>query len=172
MEVSEDKRGIGYAIGLLVKGTEVIRLIDLDDQSEQQVSDMKASGVKVLSRRNLESYLFDNDVLRMLAESVGESGKVEKLLDKKKSILESRPDDRPDDLKPASGQIYVACKQILNIAQPGNDAKTFMARHPSSARKARNRYLPKLKDRHFRDRLVEPIIFSSIPLVAIPALSE
>ena len=36
------------------------------------------------------------------------------------------PADPPDDLKPASGQIYLACKQTLSLAQPGNDAKTFM----------------------------------------------
>jgi hypothetical protein len=103
-----------------------VRLIDLDDQSSEQVADVKMGGVRILSRRNLESYLFDDEVLGRLATSVGKVDKVRELLTKKRSILESRPDDPLDDLKPASGEIYLACKQILSLTQPGNDAKTFM----------------------------------------------
>ena len=35
-------------------------------------------------------------------------------------------DGPQDDLKPASGQIYLACKNTLGLTQCGNDAKTFM----------------------------------------------
>ena len=125
-DIANDRRGIAYATGLLIKGAEVVRLIDRDDQSAEQVADVKVGGIKVLSRRNLESYLFDDEVLRRIARSVGEYDKVAELLAKKKIIRESRPDDPPDDLKPSSGQIYLACKQILGLTQPGNDAKTFM----------------------------------------------
>ena len=125
-EVADDKRGIGYAIGLLIKGAEVLRLIDRDDQSPEEVSDMNARGVRVLSRRNLESFLFDDEVLCHLGNSLGKSDKVQELLGKKMSIRESRPDDRPDDLKPASGQIYLACKDVLALAQPGDNVKTFL----------------------------------------------
>ena len=52
--------------------------------------------------------------------------KIRELLDKKAEIVDARVDDAPDDLKPASGEIYVACKQILGLAAPGNNAKTFM----------------------------------------------
>ena len=31
-----------------------------------------------------------------------------------------------DDLKPASGEIYNACKAFLNLTNPGNNARTFM----------------------------------------------
>ena len=126
LEVADDRRGIGYAIGLLIKGAEVVRLIDRDDQSDQQVAEAKAGGVKVLSRRNLESYLFDGEVLGSLATSVGKADKVGELLAEKKSIQVSRSDIPPDDLKPSSGQIYNACKQTLSLTQVGNDAKTFM----------------------------------------------
>ena len=126
LEVADDRRGIRYAIGLLIKGAEVVRLIDRDDQSDQQVAEAKAGGVKVLSRRNLESYLFDDEVLGRLATSVGKGNQVGELLAEKKSIQASRSDTPPDDLKPSSGQIYNACKQTLSLTQVGNDAKTFM----------------------------------------------
>ena len=125
-DVADDKRGIAYAIGLLIKGSEVVKLIDRDDQSDQQVADMMEGRVRVLSRRNLESYLFDDEVLERLAKSVGKDDKGAELSAKKKSIRKSRPDDPPDDLKPSSGQIYLACKQILGLTQPGNHTKIFM----------------------------------------------
>ena len=125
-EVTEDKRGIAYALGVLTQGTEVIRLIDLDDHSPQQVADLNKSGVRVLSRRNLESYLFSDEVLAALAVRVGKPGEIGELLAEKQSIQDARTYGRPDDLKPSSGQIYLACKQILGLVQPGEDAKTFM----------------------------------------------
>ena len=111
---------------MLTRGTEVIKLIDLDDRSPQQVADLNKSGVRVLSRRNLESYLFSDEVLAALAGWVGKPGEIGKLLAEKQSIRDARTCDRPDDLKPSSGQIYLACKQILDLVQPGEDAKAFM----------------------------------------------
>ena len=126
LDVASDKRGIGYAISLLIEKAEVIRLIDLDDQSNEEVSESNSRGVRVLSRRNLESYLFSDEVLRTLAESVGRSDKAEELLREKQSIRDSMPENPPDDLKPLSGKIYNACKSTLGLAQSGNNAKTFM----------------------------------------------
>ena len=124
--VAADRRGIGYAVGLLIKGAEVIRLIDLDDQSAEEVVELNSQGVRVLSKRNLESYLFSDEVLRKLANSVNRDDKVDELLTKKESIRNSRPHDPPDDLKPASGEIYNACKSVLGLTQSGNNAWTFM----------------------------------------------
>ena len=125
-EVAEDRRGIAYALGILVHGTEVLKLIDRDARSDDEVADLRKSGVQVLSRRNLESYLLDDEVLQALALSVGRAGDAEALLAAKKDIRAKRSDDAPDDLKPASGEIYLACKNTLDLANPGNDAKTFM----------------------------------------------
>ena len=125
-EVAEDKRGLAYALGLLVQGLKVVRLIDRDDQSDEEVADLKKNRVRVLSRRNIESYLFDDEVLRELAISKGGRDKTEELLAEKQRICTEKANIPPDNLKPASGQIYLACKNILSLSQCGNDAKTFM----------------------------------------------
>ena len=125
-EVAVDQRGIAYALGILARGAEVLRLIDRDARSGDEVADLKKSGVRVLSRRNLESYLFDDEVLEALALSVGGDEDAAALLAAKKGIRAARLGDAPDDLKPASGEIYLACKNTLALAAPGNDAKTFM----------------------------------------------
>ena len=126
LEVAEDRRGIAYALGLLLQGSVVVKLIDRDDQSPEEVADLTKNGTRVLSRRNLESYLFDDEILSELARSAGYACKVETLLLQKQSILAARPDDPQDDLKPASGHIYLTCKNMLGLTRCGNNAKTFM----------------------------------------------
>ena len=125
-EVASDKRGIAFALGILTQGSEVVKLIDRDSSSPEEIADLKRDGVRVLSRRNLESYFFDDEVLSVLAFSVGKADKIDDLLAEKKRILDNRTGDAPDDLKPASGEIYLACKSVLELTNPGNDAKIFM----------------------------------------------
>ena len=125
-EVAGDRRGIAYALGVLTQGTQIVRLIDRDSSSPDEVAEFMREGVRVLSYRNLESYLFDDEVLRALTDSVGKTDKADDLLAKKQRILNQRSGDAPDDLKPASGDIYNACKSVLELANPGNNAKTFM----------------------------------------------
>ena len=126
-EVLGDRHGLAQALLSLVDGLEVVRLIDRDDRTDTTIADLSKNGVRVLARRNLESYLFDDDVLRVLTESVGQGEKAEELIEKKREIRAAITNGASDDLKPASGQIYVACKNILTFSsQPGNDTKEFM----------------------------------------------
>ena len=125
-EVAGDQRGIAYALGVLTQGSEVIKLIDRDSQSPEEAAELRKGGVRVLSRRNLESYLFHDETLQALALSTEKTEKADELIAEKKRILEERTGDAPDDLKPASGQIYNACKSVLQLANPGNNTRTFM----------------------------------------------
>ena len=125
-DVSGDRLGLAEALNSLIDGMRVVRLIDRDDRSDNQIADEAPQGVRVLSRRNLESYLFDDEVLKALAVSVCKKDMADTLLAKKKSIRDARPDDPPDDLKPASGELYIMCKRILVLTQCGNDTKAFM----------------------------------------------
>ena len=125
-QILGDKRGLAEALPLLIGGLEVVRLIDRDDRTDLKISELRKDGVRVLSRRNLESYLFDDEVLKALATSVGKADKAQELLTKKESIRAARTGDAKDDLKPASGEIYVACKRILDLTQCGNTTEEFM----------------------------------------------
>ena len=125
-EVLGDKHELAQALLSIVDGLEVVRLIDRDDRTEGRIAELRKDGVRVLSRRNLESYLFDDEVLRALAESVGKADKTEELLTEKERIRSARTDNAKDDLKPASGDIYVACKKLLDLTQCGNTTEEFM----------------------------------------------
>ena len=59
-QIIGDKRGLAEALDRLIDAMEVVRLVDLDDRSPEQVQEVKSKGIRVLSKRNLESYLFDN----------------------------------------------------------------------------------------------------------------
>lgn len=126
-EIIGDKRDISYLLGVLTQGVKVVKLIDRDDRSTEEVSELRKKGTQVLSRRNLESYLFDDEVLRALAVSENKENKTDALLERKKNIVSKRVNRcAPDNLKPVSDKIYDACKEILDITQRGNDAKAFM----------------------------------------------
>ena len=125
-QIIGDQRGLAETLRLLISGLEVIRLIDRDDRSNGEVTQLDRNGVRVLSRRNLETYLFSDEVLTALAESTNNTDKVNELLTAKRSIMNDQTLDDPNNLKPASGLIYNACKSILHLTNPGNDTKAFM----------------------------------------------
>jgi hypothetical protein len=129
VEVQHDRVELGRTIQTLVSGTVVIRLIDRDMRSPQEVSDAQASGIRVLRRRHLESYLLDDDVLRTLAESVGKAHLgTEVLAAKADAIANSvaRGNDT-DDLKSAAGELYTKARQLLGLTGAGNTTESFLA---------------------------------------------
>lgn len=125
-EIAGDKRGLAEALLSLIDGLEVVRLIDRDSRSRNEIIELQKKGIRVLSLRNLESYLFDDEVLQALASSVNKEDKTDELLAAKSKILDDRDEVPSDDLKPVSGEIYLACKSMLDLTQCGNDTKTFM----------------------------------------------
>lgn len=82
-QVLSDHFVLVNALENLVEGIEIIRIIDRDDRSDQGIKDLKAQGFRVLGRRNLESYLYDDEVLCELAKSVDQSDSADKLISKK-----------------------------------------------------------------------------------------
>lgn len=123
-EVESDTLSVMAIIEDIVPGIRVTRLIDRDDRSEQEVDDKAGRGIRVLSWRNLETCLFDDEVLTALAEQEGQTEKAKEILSKKQDLCNKR--GALDDLKLVSGELYVACKNILGLTQCGNDAKAFM----------------------------------------------
>ncbi len=125
-QIVRDQRGLAEALKLLIGGLDVVRLLDRDDRTDNEIAELAKQGVRVLSRRNLESYLFDDEVLKALAASVDKEGMAGPLLNEKRNICDARSDNPADDLKPASGELYNMCKNILGITQRGNNTKAFM----------------------------------------------
>jgi len=113
-DVTTDRLGLGEALRSLVNGLEIKRLIDRDDKSNSEIEEDARRDVQVLSRRNLESYLFDDEVLRALAGSVDKEDKIEELLAEKQMLLSTSPGSS-DNLKPVRGPIYINCKSLYQV---------------------------------------------------------
>lgn len=92
-----------------------------------EVQQLKDVGVKVLSRRHIECYLFDNDVLQALCDSVQRGEVGPELIAAKQSALQAsiqRGND-PDDLKSIAGEVFNEARRLLNLSQPGSNSEAF-----------------------------------------------
>jgi hypothetical protein len=128
-DVSQDRVELGRTIQTLVSGTRVIRVVDRDLRSSHEIQDLRASGIRVLNRRHLESYLLDDEVLRALCTSACKPEKISKVLaarDKTLADSVGRGNDS-DDMKSAAGEFYVACRQILALTGAGSTTEAFLA---------------------------------------------
>lgn len=124
----ENKTAIMDFIKKLSPSSNIIRVIDRDDRSEEEIDDLTADGIKVLTRRHLESYLLDDEVLKKWCCSVGQADKVTELLQiKKKAMEESHKRGNPeDDVKSASNDICTRGKKLLGLTKCGNNGDMIM----------------------------------------------
>jgi predicted ATPase len=128
-DVESDKLALIEAMQTLVSGTRVRRLRDRDDMSEAEVAEKSESGIAVLNRRNIESYLFDDEVIRALAAVHGRSEIAESLIQFKNEEMQkaAKTRGRPvDDVKASAGPIMSELKRQLSLTQCGNTVKEFM----------------------------------------------
>ncbi|PXW60397.1 hypothetical protein C7450_104453 [Chelatococcus asaccharovorans] len=72
-QVSGDFFGLAAALPKVASGMIVTRLIDRDDHAPGDVTSYEEQGIKVLCRRHIEAYLYDDEILTALCESVGKS---------------------------------------------------------------------------------------------------
>lgn len=128
LDVESDRLQFGQSIQTLLPGTKVIRVVDRDDKSPQEIGELQAVGVKVLSKRQLESYLFDDEIIAKLCTSPERATDIPKALQAKTQALadsQSRG-NAPDDIKSAAGQIYTELKKLLTLTGCGDNTEAFL----------------------------------------------
>ena len=127
-DVTANKIDIITALKTLTKGVDFIKVIDRDDRSEQEIGELKKQGVKVLNYRDIESYLLDDEIIEKLCTTSEKKEKLSEAIELKKkamasSVLRGNP---TNDLKSASGEIYVGLKKLLSLTNCGNSTETFL----------------------------------------------
>ena len=115
-------------ISNILKASTILKFIDRDDKSPQEIGELLLKGIKTSSRRHIESYLLDNELLAKLCHSVGKPELLQDCIDAKSlAINESISRGNPnDDIKSASGQIFTEIKRILGLTQCGNNKCAFL----------------------------------------------
>ena len=118
----------GEILNTLLNSSRIIKIVDRDDRSSKEVSDLASKGIKVLKERNLESYLLDDAVLKKLCDSVGKPEEYDECLREKNEALTASigRGNAADDYKSARGDIYNALKKCLTLVKCGNNADTFI----------------------------------------------
>ncbi|WP_170861033.1 AAA family ATPase [Trujillonella endophytica] len=126
-DAGQDRIELGKAIQAISSGTSVRRLIDRDTRSAEEVRLLVDSGVRVLSRRHIEAYLLDDDVIRALCEVNQQPERIAEALTIKEEELAAsvaRGNDT-DDWKSPAGSIYVRLRKLLLLTAAGSDWNAF-----------------------------------------------
>lgn len=123
----QDRLNFAGALSALRIETAVIRLRDRDLLTPQEVAVIEAGGTRVLGRRHIESYLYDDEVLTALCAAQGQPHKEAEVLAAKQRVIADRVVGGvdPDDIKSCAGQIHVEIRKLLQITNGGSDQRAF-----------------------------------------------
>ena len=112
----------------VLRGSQISKVVDRDDRSPDQVAELNQQGIRVLNRRHIESYLLDDTLITKLCQLNGQADLVAELLRiKQEKITDSINRGNPaDDIKSASGDIFVEIKRRLRLVACGNSKDAFL----------------------------------------------
>ena len=119
-------KAANLAIGKMAKNAMVIGIIDEDKATSGDRERSKEEGIRILSRKSIESYLLDDEVLKKLCEDHGESDKISDLLAAKNKALVDKGLKPTDNLKPIVRDIHGAAQNILKSVNLGINRNSFM----------------------------------------------
>ena len=121
VEKSENLMAI---LNALTAGTKVLRLRDRDDMSEGGREERIKDGIRVLSRRELENYLYDPEVLRIFLRKRGRECFTEDILNKRSSLL-GGCDGNNGDVKSITRKLFEFIRTRTHLGNLGNDREEF-----------------------------------------------
>jgi Mg2+ and Co2+ transporter CorA len=113
----------------ILKSSKLIKFVDRDDKSNEEIEELLSKGIKTLDKRHLENYLLDDEIIKKLCITEGQEDKIETCLKAKEDAIRDSIENRynpTDDIKSASGKIYTELKRILSLTQCGNNTVSFL----------------------------------------------
>ena len=118
----------GEIIRTLLSNCEVIKLVDGDGRTDKEIEDLRLKNIKVLKRRNLESYLLDKSVIQKLCEINNKSDLFEECMSDIENVIQNSiaQNNPPDDYKSVRGFIFNILKGRLQLTHPGSNADAFI----------------------------------------------
>ena len=130
-DIEKADKNLIPVIQAVTEGAKILRLKDRDEANKEEIKENREKGIRTLSRRNIESYLLDDEVLTKFCEDHKIPNKIQDLLDARQvalqdSIAEGKPDN---DLKPTAQKVHAAARKALRPSPIGNKSKGFMKSH-------------------------------------------
>lgn len=126
-EVENKKNIVIEAVSSILQDSSIRKLVDRDDLSDEEVEHLAMQGIKALGRRNIECYLFADEIITKLCVKKGHPELANdcigvKVAEIKSSIARGHA---VDDVKSASGPIMVNLKKKLSLNRCGNTLDSF-----------------------------------------------
>jgi len=114
----EDPNNVSMKIISQIYKSKVVKLVDRDDKSTEEIQESTSKKINVLSRRHIESYLLDDEIITELCQKCDKTDKVNECIKAKQDALDDSIKNRHhpvDDVKSASGAIVNSLKKILEF---------------------------------------------------------
>ncbi|HEV2150448.1 MAG TPA: AAA family ATPase [Longimicrobiaceae bacterium] len=126
-EIDKDALLLSAVLSQMLPSITTWKLFDRDDRSAVEVGELAKSGTKVLGRRDLESYLWDDEIVSALAARAGMPSEAPAIIAEKNRLLATlTAAGKPaDDVKAISGPLYNEVKRRLQLTACGNNAVEF-----------------------------------------------
>lgn len=126
-DVIGDRFQFVAALPKIAAGIVVRRLVDRDEMSDEEIRELQSKGVRVLKRRHLEAYLYDDEVLAALCEHAGQPEVTSKLLEEKAQAIAALAERgrSSDDIKSAAPTIAIKAKILLKMMGAGKTPDAF-----------------------------------------------
>lgn len=124
----EEKESLVDFVKRISPNTKIIRLIDRDDRSEEEIKENLEKGIRVLSRRHIESFLLDDEILKKWCENSGHPELITEILKIKENEMQNSINrgNPNDDIKSVSNIVCDSVKKKLNLTNCGNNGVAIM----------------------------------------------
>jgi len=126
-QVMSDGAVFTNLLASVANGSRVWSVFDKDDRAPHEIENLAKQRVQVLGRRDLESYLWDEEIIKTLCEKHAKPEIAQEIIAEKQRLLADNPTHgKPlDDVKAVSGPLFNFTKKKLNLTGCGNDAEAF-----------------------------------------------
>jgi hypothetical protein len=130
-EVQHDGKAFDYLLTKLAPGMKTWKVFDKDDRNGTEIEELQQEDIHVLSRRDIESFLWDDEVLERLCGLYDKPDAIEEIKQKKQQQLQTLPGrGKPiDDVKAITDSLYIEIKRLLGLSGCGNSAEAFSIEH-------------------------------------------
>jgi len=130
-EVQHDGKAFDYLLTKLAPGMKTWKVFDKDDRNGTEIAELGQENIFVLSRRDIESFLWDDEVLEKLCERCEKPEALDEIKQEKQRQLQTLPGrGKPgDDVKAITDGLYIELKKRLGLNGCGNSAEAFSIEH-------------------------------------------
>ena len=122
-----EKNNLQESLKNIMRHVNFWKLVDRDDMSEYEINESVKKDIIPLGRRHIESYLYDDEIIKKLCDSKGMPDAIHDcIVAKHDALAKNKEDSKPDDhMKWASDLYYHKLRGILGLTQCGSRASDF-----------------------------------------------